>query len=425
MLAALQHAGYELESDPAACDVVIINTCGFIEDAKRESIDTILEFAQLKEAGSLRLLVVTGCLAERYRQELARELPETDVVLGIGSNDKIVEAISTALEGRRYLDFGPKEALPLTGERVLTTAPYTAYLKIAEGCDNRCSYCAIPLIRGGFRSRELEDVVEEAKWLAAQGVRELNVIAQDTTRYGEDRYGRPMLPELLRRLAAIDGIAWIRILYGYPDRISDELLDLIRTEDKIVNYIDIPLQHASGKILRAMNRRFDLQSLQALIARIRERVPGIAIRTTVMTGFPGETEEDFEQLCEFIRTSRFERLGCFAFSEEEGTPAAELPGQVDEAVRRARADIVMQLQAQIMYEINQGRVGQTAPVLVEGIDEETGMYVGRTALDAPDIDGRVYFTARRTCRPGEFVPVQIDEAVDYDLTGHAVGEGER
>ena len=334
LLAQIEKGGYEICTDASQCDVVIINTCGFIEDAKRESIETILEFAQLKTGGALRALVVTGCLAERYREQVAAEIPEADVVLGIGCNADILGAIERALHGEKTVAFGEKEALSLEGERVLANEPYFAYLKVAEGCDNRCSYCAIPLIRGPFRSRPMENIVAEARRLAACGVTELNVVAQDTTRYGEDLYGRLALPELLEKLCRLDGVRWVRMLYCYPDRITDRLLDVMAREEKIVKYMDIPIQHVNGRILSLMNRRGDAGSLTALMEKIRARVPGVVLRTTLITGFPTETQGEFEELCEFVQRVRFERLGCFAYSAEEDTPAALMDGQLGTAVRR-------------------------------------------------------------------------------------------
>ncbi|MFR4990532.1 30S ribosomal protein S12 methylthiotransferase RimO, partial [Anaerotruncus colihominis] len=301
LLAQIEKGGYEICADASQCDVVIINTCGFIEDAKRESIETILEFAQLKTGGALRALVVTGCLAERYREQVAAEIPEADVVLGIGCNADILGAIERALHGEKTVAFGEKEALSLEGERVLANEPYFAYLKVAEGCDNRCSYCAIPLIRGPFRSRPMENIVAEAQRLAARGVTELNVVAQDTTRYGEDLYGHLALPELLEKLCRLDGVRWVRMLYCYPDRITDRLLDVMAREEKIVKYMDIPIQHVNGRILSLMNRRGNAGSLTALMEKIRARVPGVVLRTTLITGFPTETQEEFEQLCEFVQ----------------------------------------------------------------------------------------------------------------------------
>ncbi len=418
LLFSLQQAGFALSGNPEDCDVVIINTCAFIEDAKKESIDTIFEFAARKGRGRLKGLVVTGCMPERYREEFVRELPEVDVALGIGKNADIVAAVKGLLEGRTTSAFGNKEDLSLEGGRVLANQPWFAYLKIAEGCDNRCSYCAIPGIRGRFRSRPMENILEEARRLVADGVRELNVVAQDTSRYGEDLYGKLMLPQLLTSLCEIEGLHWVRVLYCYPDRITDELLDVMRTQPKIVPYMDLPLQHASGRILNAMHRRGDHESLKALCNRIREKVPGITLRTTFIAGFPGETEEDFEILCNFIREVRFDRLGCFAYSREEDTPAFDLPDQIDEEVKARRAEIVMELQAEIAYQLAMERVGKELEVLCEGFDEDERRWWGRGPGDAPDIDTRVYFTGN--ARPGEFVQVKITGAEGYDLIGETV-----
>ena len=417
MLSLLCQGGYELCADPSQCQVVIVNTCGFIEDAKRESIETILEFCQMKEQGLLKAVVVTGCLAERYREEMAVQIPEADVILGIGKNSEIVAAVRRALEGERVVDSGPKGDLPLEGERVLTTPGYFAYLKIAEGCDNCCTYCAIPLIRGRFRSRPMEAIVEEARRLIAGGVQEINLIAQDTSRYGEDLYGTYSLAELLTRLCRLEGLRWLRVLYCYPDHLTDQLLEVMAREEKIVKYIDIPLQHCSGPVLKAMNRTGDRESLLGLMAHVREKIPGVTLRTTLIAGFPGETEEDFEELCRFVKEARFERLGCFAYSQEEGTPAALLPGQLDEEEKRRRAEIVMNEQMPIAFQVSASQVGKTLPVLVEGMDEETGLYCGRSPMDAPDIDTRVLFTSGRPCREGEFVQVEITGTEGYDLTG--------
>ena len=419
MLSLLCQGGYELCADPSQCQVVIVNTCGFIEDAKRESIETILEFCQMKEQGLLKAVVVTGCLAERYREEMAVQIPEADVILGIGKNSEIVAAVRRALEGERVVDSGPKGDLPLEGERVLTTPGYFAYLKIAEGCDNCCTYCAIPLIRGRFRSRPMEAIVEEARRLIAGGVQEINLIAQDTSRYGEDLYGTYSLAELLTRLCRLEGLRWLRVLYCYPDHLTDQMLEVMAREEKIVKYIDIPLQHCSGPVLKAMNRTGDRESLLRLMAHVREKIPGVTLRTTLIAGFPGETEEDFEELCRFVKEARFERLGCFAYSQEEGTPAALLPGQLDEEEKRRRAEIVMNEQMPIAFQVSASQVGKTLPVLVEGMDEETGLYCGRSPMDAPDIDTRVLFTSGRPCREGEFVQVEITGTEGYDLTGRA------
>ena len=421
MLSLLCEGGYELCADPSLCQVVIVNTCGFIEDAKRESIETILEFCQLKKEGNLKAVVVTGCLAERYKDDMAAQIPEADVILGIGKNSEIVAAVNRALRGERVVESGPKADLPLEGDRVLTTPGYFAYLKIAEGCDNRCTYCAIPLIRGGFRSRPMEAIEAEARELIARGVKEINLIAQDTSRYGEDLYGAYSLDKLLTRLCRLEGLEWLRVLYCYPDHITDSLLEVMAREEKIVNYIDIPLQHCSGPVLRAMNRTGDRESLLALIRKVREKIPGVTLRTTLIAGFPGETEEDFQELCRFVKEARFERLGCFAYSQEEGTPAALLPNQLEEEEKRRRAEVVMNEQMPIAFQVSADCVGKTLPVLVEGVDEETGLWCGRSPMDAPDIDTRVLFQSREPLEEGMFVPVEITGSEGYDLTGRTVG----
>lgn len=415
MLSLLREEGFELTSDAGLADVVIVNTCGFIEDAKKESIENILEFCTLKKEGRIKCVVVTGCLAERYREEVAKEIPEADVILGIGANAEIVNAVKRALEGEKLCSFPEKDKLPLNGARVLTTLPFYAYLKIAEGCDNRCTYCAIPMIRGRFRSRPMEEIVKEAEGLAAGGVKELVVVAQDTTRYGEDLYGSLMLPELLRRLCRIDGFAWIRVLYCYPERITDELLDVMAGEGKIAKYIDIPLQHANGQVLRRMNRSGDAQSLTALMRKIRQRVPGITLRTTLIAGFPGETKEQFAELASFVKEVEFDRLGCFAYSVEEGTPAAALPEQLSEGEKKRRAEIIMDGQYDIMRRKNEALVGRAMTVLVEGFDKYAACWFGRSEADAPDIDGKVFIRSERPLAPGRFVQVLVDEVLDLDL----------
>lgn len=419
MLAKLRQRGYQIHTDSGTCDVVIVNTCGFIESAKQESIENILEFVTLKNEGRIKAICVTGCLAERYQEEIAKEIPEADVVLGIGSNEEICDAIEAALAGEKVRHFGPKENLPLEGERIVSNLPFFAYLKIAEGCDNRCTYCAIPMIRGRYRSRKMEDIVNEAKHLASHGVTELNVVAQDTTRYGVDLYKKPILPELLTELSKIPELHWIRVLYTYPDLITDELLDVIASQEKIVKYLDIPLQHCDEQVLREMNRHGDRKSLSALMEKIRQKVPGMVLRTTLITGFPGETEEQFEQLCEFVSEMRFERLGCFPYSAEEGTPAGERKDQLDPEVRERRAQVIMEMQMGIMEEYNQSLVGKTVEVVVEGYDRYASSYFGRSAADAPDIDGKVFFTSPHRVAVGQYLPVCIDSVLDYDLLGSA------
>ncbi len=417
MLAKLEKAGYEITAESGLADVVIVNTCGFIEDAKRESIDNILEFAQLKKEGQIKRIIVTGCLAERYQQELVKELPECDSVLGLGANGDIVEAVQKVTDGESVHRFPPKECWSLEGDRLQTTPHFFAYLRIADGCDNRCTYCAIPLIRGGLTSRPMENVLAEAAKLVADGVKELVLVAQDTTIYGKDLYGEVRLPALLRELCRIDGLKWIRLLYCYPEHITDELLEVMATEEKVLPYMDMPLQHASGKVLRAMNRPGDRASLTALVKRIRDKVPNITLRTTVMTGFPGETKQDFEELCTFIQDAQFERLGCFAYSAEEGTPAAVLPDQVPEKTKCRRRDIVMEEQSRISDRYNEAMIGKTLTVLVESFDKYAECWFGRSEGDAPDIDGKVFFIPTSCVQPGDFVRVTVTDTMDWDLIG--------
>lgn len=421
LMASLKNAGYELSDDAALADVAIINTCGFIESAKAESIEEILELVTLKKEGRIKKIVVTGCLSQRYQQEIRKEIPEVDAVVGIGANGEIAEIIGKVMEGETQDVFPEKEKMPLCGDRELSTPSYFAYLKIAEGCDNRCTYCAIPLIRGGYRSRTIESIVEEAQKLVDDGAKELIVIAQDTSRYGLDLYGELKLPELLRQLCQIEKLRWVRLLYCYPDTVTDELLDVIASEPKIVKYMDLPLQHASGRVLKAMNRRGDKESLLKLIAHMREKVPGLVLRTTLITGFPGETEEDFTELSEFVQEVRFDRLGCFAYSQEEDTPAALLPDQIDEDVKNQRAEIIMEQQMEIMQQKGEEMIGKAVTVLTEGFDRYAECYFGRTDADSPDIDGKVFFTAQGN-KPyfGQFVKVRIEDCVDCDLTGQRI-----
>ena len=417
MLAKLEKAGCEITAESGLADVVIVNTCGFIADAKQESIENILEFAQLKKEKQIKKIIVTGCLAQRYQQELAEELPECDGVLGLGANGDIVRAVEQVMSGQTVRRFPSRESWPLDGPRMLTTPHFFAYLRIADGCDNRCTYCAIPGIRGGLRSRSMETLVEEAAALAAAGVKELVLVAQDTTVYGQDLYGESRLPELLRELCRIDGIQWIRLLYCYPEHITDELLTVMATEEKVLPYMDLPIQHASGAVLRRMNRPGDRQSLTALIARMRKAVPGIVLRTTVMTGFPGETEVDFEELCTFIKEAKFERLGCFAFSPEEGTAAYDLPDQLPEEEKNRRRDIVMEEQGRISDAYNESLIGRSLTVLVESFDKYAECWFGRSEGDAPDIDGKVFFIPTGRVQPGDLVKVTVTDTMDWDLIG--------
>ena len=424
MLYRLKEAGYEITGNEGEADIVIVNTCGFIEDAKREAIDNILELGQLKEDGSLKGLIVTGCLAERYANEVIDEMPEIDALLGIGCNADIVSVVERVLSGEKGIAlFAEKEKLDMDSDRILATPRYTAYLRVADGCDNCCTYCTIPSIRGHFRSRTMESVLDEANRLARRGVRELVVIAQDTTRYGEDIYGKLMLAELLNKLCEIDGIEWIRILYAYPERITDELLDTMASQPKIMKYIDIPIQHCNGEVLHNMNRRGDRRSLTELIAKIRAKMPDVAIRTTLITGFPGETEEQFTELCEFVNEIGFDRLGCFAYSAEEGTPAAEMDNQCEKSVKERRAEVIMNDQLRIISKKNQEKIGKTLDILVEGYDNYIRCCFGRSYADAPEIDAKIFF-APSSPRPseGDIVKVEIFDTIEYDLLGQQIEE---
>ena len=404
LLYRIRNAGYKLCEDVAMADVAIINTCGFIESAKQESIEEILELSELKKEGKIKAIIVTGCLAERYKEEVMKEIPEADAVVGIGANDDIVKIIDEVLQGKKQQCFPDKLLLPLEGGRIQSTPYYYAYLKIAEGCDNHCTYCAIPMIRGKFRSRKMEDIIAEAKHLAENDVKELVVVAQDTSLYGKDIYGELMLAKLLKKLCEIDGIRWIRVLYCYPDKITDELLQVMAEEEKIVKYLDLPLQHCNGRVLKTMNRKGNKEELVELIAKIREKVPGIVLRTTFIAGFPTETEEEFAELENFAKEVRFERVGCFAYSQEENTPAAKLEPQIPEDVKERRAEIIMENQQEIMEEFCQKLDGKTIEVLVEGYDQYAECFFGRSAWDAPEVDGSVFFTVTgRKPAPGEFV----------------------
>ncbi len=420
MLYLLKQAGYEIGVPEAEADAIIINTCGFIEDAKSEAIENILEAAQYKHDGNCKAVIVTGCLAERYRDDVTEEIPEADVCVGIGSNGNIAEIVKNAIEGNAQNSYGKKEDLNLNTKRILGGWPFTAYLKVGDGCDNCCTYCAIPKIRGRMRSRKIEDCVAEAKELALGGVRELIVVAQDTTAYGTDIYGESRLCELLSELCKIEGIEWIRTLYTYPERISDKLLRLIASEPKLVKYLDIPIQHANGEILKRMNRRGDSESLLALVNKIRDIVPDITLRTTLITGFPGETEEQYEELHNFVRTAQFDRLGCFTYSAEEGTMAAEYPDQVDEQVKQDRAEHIMETQLDIASAKNEAKIGTVQRVLIEGWDDYIKCYYGRSAADAPEIDGKVFFMAKQPLVIGDFVDVQINDIIEYDLLGEQI-----
>ncbi len=423
MLAELHKAGYEITFEPEEAEIILVNTCGFIESAKQESIDNILDVADLKEWGKCKHIIATGCLVERYREQVMEQLPELDGIIGVGSLFDVAEACRAVERGEKYSSFRDKNTCPLGGARVLTTAPHTAYLKISEGCDNRCTYCAIPLIRGGMRSRTIEDIVTEAKQLEKIGVKEINLIAQDTTRYGLDLYGEYSLARLVRAITEATSIPWIRLLYCYPDKITDELIYELRDNPRLVKYMDIPIQHISDKVLTLMNRHGGRDIIEDAIHRLRAAVPDITLRTTAMVGFPGEEEEDFVELCEFVKKTRFDRFGAFTFSPEEDTVAYTLDGQVDEQTKQDRYDILMQTQLTVVDDLNASKVGSTVMVICDGYDTVAEVYYGRSEADAPDVDGKIYFRAPKGRYSfGDFVRVKVCEALDYDLVGDAILE---
>lgn len=418
MLQKLNMGGFETAQSIEDSDVMIINTCGFIEDAKREAIETILEVAEYKTAGLISAIVVTGCLAERYQDEILKEIPEVDAVIGIGADRDIVKVCQKALVGVRSSFYPDKKYLLLEGDRMLSTPPHWAYLKISDGCDNRCSYCAIPGIRGGYIERSLESILDEAEQLAEKGVKELIIVAQDTTKYGVQLYGEQKLAELLRRLVKIDGIVWIRLYYCYPDRVSDELIDVIANEEKICSYIDIPLQHCNKDILRSMNRNGSYDSLRDLLFKMKERIPGLSLRTTFMVGFPGETEEQFEELCRFVKEIKFDKMGCFAFSREEDTPAYDFDNQIDDDVKKRRAEVLMDIQYSITQNANKERVGNVYKTV---IDEKTDNgYLGRSYLDSPEIDSAIIISSDCKHETGDFIDVKITDYDGYDLIGEEI-----
>ena len=422
MMYRVQEAGHTVCEGIVGCDVVVINTCGFIDSAKSEAIDFILQTAALKAEGLVGKILVTGCLSQRYQQEVLEQLPEVDGLLGTGSYTEIVPAIEALLQGDTVSDFASIDTPEVETGRILTTPEHYAYIKIAEGCDNRCAYCVIPYLRGKYRSRQMDDILYEARLLAASGVKELIVVAQDTSRYGTDLPGHQrLLPQLLKELCAIDGIHWVRLHYAYPDEIDDELIDTMATEPKIVKYLDIPIQHCNSKILKLMNRRGDNAMLRQLFSKLRSRVPGIVIRTSIITGLPGEGEEEFAELCEFLKELRLERVGAFPFSPEEGTPAAEME-HPDSSVAQARAEMVETIQSRIMDDYHASMIGKTLEVLVDGYDEEYTQYFGRTFADSPEIDGRVWIACDEDLSEGTFVNVTIDGLIDGDLSGYVVEE---
>ena len=423
MLGELLQKGYEFTDDEAEADIVVVNTCCFIGDAKEESINTLLEMAELKNSGQIKLLVAAGCLAQRYKEEIQTEIPEVDVIIGTTAIDKVVEAIEEALAGQAQNVYADLNAKPLTGvSRVMTTGGHFAYLKIAEGCNKHCTYCVIPKVRGDFRSVPMENLVAEATELAEKGVKELILVAQETTLYGVDLYGKKSLPELLHKLAQVPGIFWIRILYCYPEEITEELIQTIKNEPKVCNYLDIPIQHASDAVLKRMGRRTNQEQLRNMIERLREEIPDICLRTTLITGFPGETEEDHEELMEFIDEMEFDRLGAFTYSQEEDTAAALMPEQIDEEVKLARQQEIMELQQEIAFEKAEEMIGRVLVVMVEGKIADEDAYVARTYRDAPNVDGYLFINTTASLMTGDLVKVQVTDYNEYDLIGELYHE---
>lgn len=418
ILAKLKNSGYEIVTEIEDSDVMIINTCGFIDDAKQEAIDTILEVAEYKNAGLISAIVVTGCLAERYQDEIIKEMPEVDAVVGIGANSDIVKICNKALCGVSTAFFPNKCYLPLDGERLISTPSHWAYIKISEGCDNKCSYCAIPGIRGEFRSRRIESIIQEAQELVSNGIKEIILVAQDTTKYGKDIYGEYSLDRLLEELVKIDGIKWIRLFYCYAHRITDRLIDVIAKNDKICKYIDIPLQHADDTVLKNMNRVGTSNEYRYVIEKMRSLIPGLALRTTFMVGFPGETEKQFEHLCDFVKEMQFDKMGCFAFSPEEDTPAFDMENQIDDDVKKRRQEIIMTTQLFITEQVNKNRVGKVYEVVVDDVKDDR--YFGRSYMDAPEIDSAIVFSSNEKLNIGDFVNVIITDFDGYDLIGEVL-----
>lgn len=423
MLGMLAEKGYTFTDDESEAQIVVVNTCCFINDAKEESINTLLEMAQLKDSGQIRVLIAAGCLAQRYQQEILTEIPQVDAIVGTTAIAEIVQAVEEVLAGKAKNHMQDINAAPVTGKpRVLTTGGHFAYLKIAEGCNKHCTYCIIPKVRGNYRSVPMDSLVEEAGKLAAQGVRELILVAQETTLYGVDLYGRNMLPELLKRLAGINSLYWIRILYCYPEDITQELIDVMAAEPKICHYLDIPIQHGCDRILKRMGRRTDKEHLRTMVDRLREAIPDICLRTTLITGFPGETQEDHEELLEFVNEMEFDRLGVFTYSQEEDTPAALFPDQVDEEIKLKRQEELMELQQEIAFEKAEDMIGRKLWVMVEGKVADEDVYVTRTYRDAPNVDGYLFLNTTATLMTGDFVPVLVTDCNEYDLIGEIVSE---
>lgn len=423
MLGILREHGFDLIDDEMEADVIVVNTCSFIHDAKEESIQTILEMAEMKHSCRCRALIVTGCMAERYKEEILSEIEEVDAVIGTASYQHIAEVVDEVLAGQRVQQFDDLQAMPeVDVQRIMTTGGYSSYLKIAEGCDKHCTYCIIPKLRGAYRSHSVEYLVRQAQMLADQGVKELNLVAQETTVYGTDLYGRKMLPELLKKLCRIEGIQWIRILYCYPEEITEELIQVIKEEPKICHYLDLPIQHGSDRILKRMGRRTSKAELKSIIGHLREEIPDITLRTTLIAGFPGETEDEHRELADFVREMRFDRLGVFTYSAEEGTAAADMLDQIEESVKEERRDALMMIQQEIAFEKSEEMIGRVVDVLVEGRIPEDDIYIGRTYRDAPDVDGYVFINAEEEMMSGDIVKVQITDAQDYDLVGDVIYE---
>lgn len=418
MLGELSDTGYTFTDDEMEAEVIVINTCCFINDAKEESINTILEMTELKKEGICKLLIVTGCLAQRYKEEITKEIPEVDALIGTNSYDKIAQVISSAIKGEKTVEFQSMDKLPmLKNNRIITTGGYYAHLKIAEGCEKHCTYCIIPAIRGNYRSFPMNELVEQAERLAEQGVKELILVAQETTLYGVDLYGKKSLPELLERLCKVNGIVWIRVLYCYPEEITEELIEVIKTQNKICNYLDIPIQHGSDNILKRMGRRTSKQQLKDIIAKLRKEIPDIVLRTTLISGFPGETESDHEELMEFVDEMEFDRLGVFTYSAEEDTPAAKMDNQIDEEIKENRRSDIMELQQEIAFEKSEAMIGKKMLTMVEGKVADENAYIARTYMDAPSVDGNIFIQTNEELVSGDFVTVRVTGALEYDLIG--------
>ncbi len=418
MIYKLQEAGHAFTATADDADIIVINTCGFIEDAKKEALETIFEMVELKKEKKVSFIVVCGCLVQRYPDSIAEELYEVDGFVGTGQFDDIVEVVERVAKGERVVHTGDN-SVPLEGERVRTSPPYTAYVKIADGCDNRCAYCAIPAIRGEFHSRPMENIVQEVRNLLQDGVKEIILIAQDTTNYGKDLYGESKLCELVEKLSALEGLTWLRLLYLYPDKITDEMIDLF-AKGKLLPYIEMPIQHSEQSVLHRMNRPGGRESLLTLVKKLREKIPGVTLRTTLMVGFPDESEEDFAGLCEFVRTARFDKLGVFAFSPEENTPAYDMEGQIDEATKNRRVEILENIQSEIVLQNMEQKIGKETRVVCEGFDRFAECYYGRSVAEAPDIDGKIFFTSDKPCKEGDFVTVRFTDILDFDMMGEVV-----